>query len=320
MNVHVGDPSDNIVPVTILPDQPGFGQHFLIGNGDGLTVPMPPPPPNNTIYVPQIDVIESLFATRKGDTLIKILSDCSPEWLRNFRGLFGINLLMLCAQYGMPDLLDWLIEKGVDINHVNLTGETILDFAAWFPDYIIAEKLIRLGVSPNTFGINKKGTPLASACYRGNIEIVKLYLKNGADPHFVTAPGYNCLTYAAHTNNIEIVLYLLDNYTMDMTKQAKGRYFIDFLSDEYQRKVHAYILDSFFEMVSVLRCMGPECYFTILGHIYPFSDAQLHWLLHKKGEISGYRFIPGNLDEETMDFISDNLLAIRHNELAVSSI
>jgi ankyrin repeat protein len=64
-------------------------------------------------------------------------------------------------------------------------------------------------------------TGLHFAAYKGNLEVVQLLIKRGADTNEVNEKGLNVLHLAAQNNQIEPIIYFTEKYGMDINKQDK---------------------------------------------------------------------------------------------------
>ena len=85
-------------------------------------------------------------------------------------------------------------------------GMTIFHQLVWHNYYEAAEILLKKGINPDIRGGTGKGdytesyigvTPLHLACHNGNLEMVKLLLKYGADTTLVDNSGRNCFHFLA---------------------------------------------------------------------------------------------------------------------------
>ena len=97
------------------------------------------------------------------------------------------------ASYGDIEMVNLLIEKGVDVNHRNPdTGQTVLMLAAAYGFYVQCGN-----------------DPLVTS-YRGNSQIVKLLLESGARVNDQDAAGHTALTMAAQLGRSDNVKLLLE--------------------------------------------------------------------------------------------------------------
>jgi ankyrin repeat protein len=116
------------------------------------------------------------------------------------------------AAVGDKDRLCQLLREHPDtICTFSADGFTPLHFAAFFSQPETAEELLNNGADPNAVATN--GTKLAvinSAAASGNAELVKMLLREGANPDSQQEGGYTALHSAAHNNNSEMVRALLE--------------------------------------------------------------------------------------------------------------
>jgi ankyrin repeat protein len=98
--------------------------------------------------------------------------------------------LFSVASTGKPEVIDYLITKGCDINQIDLNGETLIHKACFSRNNETLAHLISLGVDLNAskgiINSNKDSrgeTALHYAVSKNNAEAVKLLLDNGADPN-----------------------------------------------------------------------------------------------------------------------------------------
>ena len=90
-------------------------------------------------------------------------------------------------------------------------GFTPLHFASFFSQLEAAEALLEHGADPNAVATNvTKLAVINSAAASGNAELVKMLLREGANPDSQQEGGYTALHSAAHSNNSEMVQALLD--------------------------------------------------------------------------------------------------------------
>lgn len=80
--------------------------------------------------------------------------------------------------------IQYLLDRGIDINYRNKNGFTALLSASHWGYEKIVECLLKRGADPN-IGSNTQGfqtNPLLSAVFKDNVEVLKLLLLYGADP------------------------------------------------------------------------------------------------------------------------------------------
>lgn len=116
----------------------------------------------------------------------------------------GRTLLHSAAGSGLLNVVDILLERGVDVSITDAEGHSTLHYLcdAHGDTEIMkrfAQKLLDAGVSVN--GVSSKGTPLYHAVSHHNIELALFLLANGADPQ-VGPPNdkysWNLLHYALY--------------------------------------------------------------------------------------------------------------------------
>lgn len=158
---------------------------------------------------PELDVFE---ASVMGDleSLKKIVShdsvsvsSYSPD---------GFTALALASYLGQKEAVDYLIQKGADVNALarNETGFTALTGAVTQNQNEIAKVLVKNGARVNH---HYEGgfTPLMHAAYNENVDLVSFLLQNGADPTAKNGEGKSPLTFALEKNNPEIIGLLRKN-------------------------------------------------------------------------------------------------------------
>src|SRR5437667_4004046 len=159
---------------------------------------------------PELDVFE---ASALGDVeRLKNIVNHDPASVSSYSP-DGFTALALSAYLGQKESVDFLIEKGADLNAParNETGYTALTGAVSQNHNEIAKVLVRKGAQVN-HGYEGGFTPLMHAAYTGNVELVSLLLENGADPTARNSEGKTPLTFAQEKNNHQII-ELVRKYT-----------------------------------------------------------------------------------------------------------
>ncbi len=104
--------------------------------------------------------------------------------------------LIHAAFNNFPELLDWLIESGANVNHQDRNGYSPLHFAAQECHLSIASTLLRNGCDPNLadrHGNNALWTASHEASLKirtdDHLQMVSLLLSSGADPDLINKHG-----------------------------------------------------------------------------------------------------------------------------------
>jgi len=107
------------------------------------------------------------------------------------------------------EILMLLIESGADIFDFDEEGVSILDIAITYDNLEIVNYLINQGININTTNRRSGFTSLmAAACY-GRVEIMKVLLQEGADQKLKDTKGFTAIDFARKMNK-KSVLALLD--------------------------------------------------------------------------------------------------------------
>ena len=124
----------------------------------------------------------------------------------------GFTALALASYLGQKEAVDYLIEKGADVNALarNETGFTALTGAVTQNQNEIAKVLVKNGARVN-HRYEGGFTPLMHAAYNENVELVSFLLQNGADPTAKNGEGKSPLTFAQEKKNPRIIELLRKN-------------------------------------------------------------------------------------------------------------
>lgn len=108
------------------------------------------------------------------------------------------------------NIINFLLENGLDINKQDNFGQTALFLASANEDPSFAEFLINNGADVN-IPSKKDGAPIHLAASANNIAIAELLLASGADIHDKNSVQWDTpLHYAATEGNTEMIKFLLE--------------------------------------------------------------------------------------------------------------
>ena len=120
----------------------------------------------------------------------------------------GNPLTVFAVREKSKQILDYLIGlKGVDIDHPNLSGETVLMMVSLYG--MLPE--VKVLVDKRGAEINKSGwTPLHYACTEGHLAVADYLLSKGAKVDALSESDTTPLMMAVRSGNIRLVRLLLD--------------------------------------------------------------------------------------------------------------
>ena len=82
------------------------------------------------------------------------------------------------------DVVALLVERGADLSVVTradaLPDADMLEDAVLLGDAVLVQRILDAGVDVDTPSQAQDRTPLSGACWRGNVELVRLFLSSGA--------------------------------------------------------------------------------------------------------------------------------------------
>jgi ankyrin repeat protein len=121
----------------------------------------------------------------------------------------GFPVVALAAAFGHLEVVQFLAERGADINAIstNGTGYTALTGAVANGHSSIVAFLLQQGANAN-HRYAAGYSPLLTAAANGHLEIIKLLLSHGADPHATTSDGKSPLDLSTERHHLEVATFL----------------------------------------------------------------------------------------------------------------
>lgn len=117
----------------------------------------------------------------------------------------GNTLVMLAVRENNKDLLEQLILRRARLNVRNRNGDTALRMAAFTGKLPFVQRLVEAGAEVNMYG----WSPLSYAAFNGHADIVEYLLKRGAEINAKTENGSTALLLAARNSHREVAEILL---------------------------------------------------------------------------------------------------------------
>lgn len=128
------------------------------------------------------------------------------EKLVEFGANFTPDDLLFAVRKDNPEMVRWLLEKGVDVNARDEYGNSALSETAGWGAVACVKLLIEAGADVHaenhvsTQAINEAST----------LDIARMLVEAGADLNFISGEGYTLLKSATEALNVEMVRTLLD--------------------------------------------------------------------------------------------------------------
>lgn len=124
----------------------------------------------------------------------------------------GYNTLVhIAAAHGNLSLLEFLLERGVDINLPDIWGRHAVHIAAAYDELEAVLWLTQHGVNINQPETNKLGhIPLHVAINEKKNYLAKFLVSVGANINIFDYNGYSAIHWAVIKNNLEITTWLID--------------------------------------------------------------------------------------------------------------
>lgn len=119
------------------------------------------------------------------------------------------NALHWAASEGLPEAVEYFLDKGLDIEGKSKRGCTPLIFAADCGFSKVAELLLERGANLDSRSENGGNALIWSACHN-HVDTAKVFLDKGVDINAVDNFGHSALFLAAHFGHLEMVNFLLE--------------------------------------------------------------------------------------------------------------
>lgn len=126
----------------------------------------------------------------------------------NHRNVCGATLLQTASLVGNRNLVDVLLDNSADPNIRNSFGETSVYMAARWGEVEILESLLASGGNPDITTDAPEYTPLMIATLNNHAAVVKLLVSYGADVRYSNSSGKSALTIAKESQNSELLKIL----------------------------------------------------------------------------------------------------------------
>lgn len=146
--------------------------------------------------------------------IVKILIDHNCDLNKNKH---VYNALHIAAAMGRHEIVDFLLQIGMDVNDVDDSGYTPLHWATQEGKLDVVELLVRKKANLEAKD-NNGFAPIHIAASEGHIEIMKLFINNNVDVNIkCDGDGHStALHKACSYNNIEIAkLLIMNNANLD---------------------------------------------------------------------------------------------------------
>ncbi|MEE9443504.1 MAG: ankyrin repeat domain-containing protein [candidate division Zixibacteria bacterium] len=164
-------------------------------------------------------------AAEKGDmSTIKMLLKKDPKLVtaRDMKRTPGNTPLHFAASEGHTEVIEYMIEKGADVDTKSYFGITPLHVAAQNGQQKVIELLIKKGADIHAKG-RSRHTPAFYAAFGGHLEIIELLLRNGIDINSKGMNGMTLLHSAASGGHLALTQYLVEKGMDVNTSNAFGR-------------------------------------------------------------------------------------------------
>ena len=173
------------------------------------------------------DIVVNALHSRSFEFLKKLL-DKNP-WLiqRKYRydGLDAsyrnISLLQHATACGSQDMVEYLIDKGLDITEKDGGGRSLLCWAVFHGRLELVDYFLNLG-SSNLLAMSPQ--VMVDAGHAGSIEIFNKLLDSGFDPLKSNEYDVTCLHMAATNGHEDLAFFIMEKYPELMTRISRSKW------------------------------------------------------------------------------------------------
>lgn len=168
-----------------------------------------------TIYTVKKNSIELINAVKNNNLVLtrSLLNKSNVDT----RDGAGNTLLMIAADKGYAEMVDYLVHSGANLDAMNSVGQTALNKAIFFGKNSIAKNLIEEKADVNKTDSRFILPPLVAAIRSNNIEMGKILLDKGADINIKDGTNnFSPIMWAALYQNMDFVSTLL-HYKPDLS-------------------------------------------------------------------------------------------------------
>jgi ankyrin repeat protein len=124
--------------------------------------------------------------------------------------VLALAIKMKCDE----EIIDLLLEQGVNIHHCDDEGVGMLDFAIAANNQKLVKYLLEQGIDINKTERRSGFTPLMAAVCYNRYDIVRLLLENKADVGAVDSSGFTAYTFAKKMRKQKMMDILTENGAM----------------------------------------------------------------------------------------------------------
>ena len=139
---------------------------------------------------------------------LTIVAKCIDMGLNvNTEGICGYFPVHFASQ---KNVVEFLVNKGADVNQSNYRGITPLMLNSNMGNLLVVKSLIKNGAKINQVP-NNAATSLFASSHKGYLPVVKYLVQNGADVNQADIEGITPLSISSQNGHLSVVKYLIQN-------------------------------------------------------------------------------------------------------------